>query len=375
MPNQVDVTGRNMSSGWPLDAKLSYVDATLTDRTPNDPLSLLAVDSNDVKVRSAGLQVTEQGLNRAIATTLAQHPESPVTSAKITFQPGNRATLAAWVRWHGVPVPVGASYRLERVNARTVKLTPQSLTACGLPVRPLLGLLGLNLSSLVPAPKGLPAKLANDGTITLDLGAVKQLDAPLTSLTTGNGTLDATVGGPTAVPRRPGAWVDLAAHGDVDAGPGLLHDATASCRASGSTLCINAWQLDGLTTLKSGGAAIDPVGLKAQIQQVDPLYKVSGIRAVGTTYQVTGEYNLGLKLPVRLDLAFSRGADGTLRLDPTARVCGFGLKHALDDGLAHLNFLKRDGDAYTVDLRAAAGLDMPVVGSVTNEGGRVTLRM
>lgn len=382
-PNQAVVRARNLDSGWPLNARLPYVDATLTDLTPGDPLNLLTPDTNRVGVRSARVELTDKGLNQAIANAL-DASTGPLKQATVRFQTGNRVQLSGWVKQNGVPVQVGASYRIERQDARRVKLVPESLTAYGIPARPILGALKLDLGKLLALPPALGASVASDGTVTVDLARIPHLDATIAGVETGNGTLAVNLGAkPQAAiaagrRRNSSAWAELTCRGDVKAGPGTLVDATVVCAADPGqdSLPMSDWQRHGRARIERGGAAIDPESLVQQMEQCDPLFKVSSISLDGTTYHVKGSYNAFVKLPTHFELTLARGDDGQLHVSPrNARVLGLrSLGAGIQDDFSQISFLKPDGQGgYIVDLEAAAGLDMPRVGSLANRQGRLLL--
>ncbi|MDB5097812.1 MAG: hypothetical protein JWM80_2233 [Cyanobacteria bacterium RYN_339] len=364
MTNEAVFRGQNLNSGWPLEAKLPYVDAKLTDLSPATPLNPWLPGDSRVEVRAARVEVGEQGLARAIASLAGDKLQHP----RVWLKPGNRVGITGTARWQGLPVPVAMDYQLERVDGHTVRLTPCGLTGGA------ARLAGLDFRKLLVPPAGAPATVAADGVITLDLAKLAYLKADLKALETGNGTLTATIGGqPPRGPKAP-AWFELACKGDLDTGAGLLHDATAVCTAP-ATLPLNDWQHAGSARLVRGRVAIAPDMLARQIEAAEPMFKVAKVTLVGTTYRVEGTYNAFVKLPTRFDLAFTRTAAGQLRLVPAnTRVMGFRAgKGGLGDDLAQLGFLKPDGDGFLVDLKAAAGLDMPKIGPLEAQDGCLML--
>jgi hypothetical protein len=359
MANTAVIQGRNLCSGWPLEAQLPYVDATLTDRTPATPLNPWNFGDYRVKVRAARVQVDERGLSRAIAALAGNQLANP----RVYLKPGNRLGITGVARWKGMPVPVAMDYQLERLDGHTIRLTPCGVTGGA------ARLAGLDFRKLMALPA--PARVAADGAITLDLARLPDLQADVTGLETGQGTLTATVGGPPPADRPCPSWFEVRCQGDFEAGGGLLHDATAVVGGP-RPLPLDDWQATGSARLVRGKVAIAPAMLKQQIEAQEPLFKVSRIVLEGSTYHVEGTYNAFVKLPTRFDLKFTRTADGQLRVAP-GDVRVIGLDAGKVDDLKQLSFLKPDGDGYLVDLKAAAGLDMPKIGKLEARNGCLML--
>lgn len=329
MGNTAVIKGRNLSSGWPLEARLDYVDATLTDRTPATPLNPWLFQDTRLQVNAARVQLNEQGLARALSDKLS--------NPRVYLKPGNRIGATGIATLKGIPVPVALDFKLERVDAHTVRLSP------------------LGLTKIFQQP------------VTIDLRTYMEGD--LRELSTGKGTLTATVGGPAPAERPTPSWFDLSCQGDFDAGGGVLHDAKAEVKGA-ATLPLTDWQHQGSAHLISGQAELPPSLLAQQIHAAEPYFRIGKITLEGSTYHVQGTY---LKLSTRFDLKFGRTPDGQLRLDP-GDVRVLGIRAGKLDELKQLSFLKPDGNGFLVDLKAAAGLDMPKIGPLGSRNGCLVLR-
>jgi hypothetical protein len=385
-----------------VSANVAHLDATLVDRTPQDPLTPLALGSYDVHVRAGEVKLLDSQatelLRHAGASLLARHG---VRDPRVTFLSDGRVRVAATAVRAGLPLPVALDFRLAQRDGHTVALVPAFswLTRLG------LGAMGLDLM------KGLAAAVPGSsrdasGGITLDLRTLPQVHADLQALSVRQGHVEARLGAAERPPGpREGAsnWVAIETRGDVSSPQGVLRNGKTFSRVAGGPdepILLN--ELPRWVNMRrdAGEIVLDRDALAAYIAEHMPELKLKQARFDGQALELHGHYQIpiaalgglfGLALggvsglargmragrtagdlgvPVTTRITLTPQPDGRARLTPAGEDI---LADAVRRQLTRLPGARVDGEGVLLDLSRVSGVDLGPLRRVHNERGRLVL--
>ncbi|MEP6919073.1 MAG: hypothetical protein ABJC89_25755 [Acidobacteriota bacterium] len=203
-PVHVGVEMRNLllhvSEGVVLDVRA--LDGEFVGQAPGEPPVFDDAASYTLRIRSADLALDAASLTNMMQQALAAHP-SPLRDVHITFESG--LLKAAGKLKKGVLVPFSMTAAVSVTPDGSMRLHATKLKAVGVPVKGLLDLLGLDMSSVMKMPAGSGMRADGDDLI-LDTAAL--LPPPRTEgrlrrvAVTGN-RLTMSLVGPGSPPARP----------------------------------------------------------------------------------------------------------------------------------------------------------------------------
>lgn len=381
-PARLDVQGEGLRlPSGPLGLPMAFdrLDASLVDRSPEDPFEALKWGEGQITVREGRLRLEGEALGRWLGGQLWNLPgETRLRQPKLAVRGDGVVRVDVKAKVFGLSWPVRVAYRPSLEGPTRIALRAESLKLWGwLPVGALRGLLGVDARKLAPFPKEHPLQAQADGSIQVDLGQLPYLTAPLRGLRTEAGAIVLDLGDRPARPRGEGpAWVEAQAQGEVGVGLGAVREAKLRWTGQGGqSVVLPHWGDTAQVQWRSGDVLIRPKDLVAAMAEADPAFAVASMAREGEAMAIQGQYDLGLKWPVRFRLSLSRSDDGGLLLTPSeVRTVGFKAGESLlREAMAKHPALTPEGAGYRVDLKRLAGLELRLA-EVKGQGEAIALK-
>jgi hypothetical protein len=158
--------------------------------------------SYTLRLRAADLAMDGPSLTNLLRESLASRP-SPLRDVKITIENGE--LHASGKLQKGVPVPFSMTATVSAAPDGSMRLHATKLKAVGVPVKGLLGLLGLDMASLMKMPPGSGIRADGDDLL-MDTAAIlppPQTEGKLQRVTVTGSRLSMHMAGGAAPPPRP----------------------------------------------------------------------------------------------------------------------------------------------------------------------------
>lgn len=385
--NVATINGQNIryagpSHHWEVD--IPYLQADLIDLTPENPLTIWEFGTYKVKVNAGQIRLSEEQANKLIADQLWQQgPNFPVQKASVELRKNNDVKLKGVYHWHFLPIPLSVTANVATPTDTTVKATPKSVRVFGLPVLWAIKLFGVDLSKYMPA--GGPASIGQDKALTLDLTKSPMFEGKLNKIAISQGKAEITLGGkpaPAIDLRRTNGnpnYAEVIAKGEVALESAIIRNATVVTQDNtpADPYSFNLWDEEGFAHVESGDVILDEAKLAKKFAGAGDGFVLKSAKLKGNDLVVAGTYEvLGLPFPLDFQLNFSRTPDGKLKLTPhDVTVVGFSAgRDKLMGAMANVQGLKKDGDGFILDLRESASVEMPYIGNVKTEPGRIVLQ-
>lgn len=386
--NEAIVRGHNLAyagvnNWWRVD--IAYLDARLTDSTPDSPLSIWEPATYKTKVKAARVTMSEEQADSLIATLIWQnYKRVPFRDVKVAFLDGNQVQLKGHTFWKGLRVPVAARLRVTANASSEIRIEPRSVRVFGVPVYWAVKLLRLDVTKHVPLAPGGLLSVARNGRTTLDLAKQEQIEGQLSGLEIRNGRATLTMGGhaPASIQgARTGHnpnYAEIVARGEVALESAVLRDASVVIRDNTpqDPYAFNHWDQEGVARVESGEVILDEQRLSAKFASASPQFKVKHTRLSGNTMKVEGSYRfLEVSWPLSFKLTFG-WQDGKLKITPhSARIVGIsGGLDTLLDTMAEMEGATRVGKSILLDMSKAASVELPTVTGMHLEPERLVLR-
>lgn len=126
-----------------------YVNGTLTDRTPENPMDIERLDFN-VHVKSAEVKVSDVSTSLMIEELLkTKMPNAPIKDVRVVFDPNNQVRFEGKVSKFGFKLPVELSGTIRALPSGELEYNLQNTKVAGMSVTPVMKLLGLNVDKLL----------------------------------------------------------------------------------------------------------------------------------------------------------------------------------------------------------------------------------
>jgi len=397
--NTIQAQGKNVGLRLldkTLGLKADYIEASFTDKTPENPIDIEEVDFN-LHVRSGAVSVSdvdatltvEKLLNRSAAS---KGKASPVKDLRVAFDANNQIRVEGKVKALGMNLPFAVKGSVSAGNAGEIRYDLGKAKVAGMPVNGLMSVMGLNLDKLLKLRNPSEGYYTSGNSLVLNLGqTISQLDgAPGMDLTvrdisTHLGRLNLVVGDTPEDAARalrekqakePAFVKATAGHAYIDGffvknGAINIYDLTP-----GSPLNLNYQGEEKSIQVKSGFVGITDWRFEELIK--DEIGETEDFTEIDTNLKKDGAHLQGKLLgaiPVSMNLQFDRTDTGKIMFTPVSpKAFGF---IPLPSGFvgSKVQKLVKTGTPYGngVAIDGMSGIDLGYVKQLVHQNGYIVL--
>ncbi len=318
-----------------LKVKVPYAQVQLTDRTPEDAMHLEGLDFN-MNMQAGQVSVSDVDISITLGRLLDQQ-KAPVKNLRVAFDPNNQIRVEGKVSKFGLAVPFKVLGEISATDNGQVKYALGRVSVMGIPVNGLMKTFGLSIEKTLKLNNPSVGYHAVGNTVYVNpnkLLAQPGIQANLSSVTTHLGNLVATFGN---TPEQAAYATEQAQNNSrlngieirgghyyydgyfIKDGVVRMDDKTPDTplemEKTGETILNLQKGFVGVSDPKFAAIIEGKLGSDSSLKNASTRLKADAAELKG---------NMWGAIPLKLDLAFDKTAEGKLMFTPkNAKALGF----------------------------------------------------
>lgn len=317
-----------------LKVKIPYAQVQLTDRTPEDAMHLEGLDFN-MNMQAGQVSVSDVDVSITLGRLLDQQ-KAPVKNLRVTFDPNNEINVSGKLSKFGLAVPFKVQGKISATAQGEVKYALGRVSVMGIPMNGIMKTFGLNLEKTLKLNDPSKGYHAVGNTVYINPNQILEqpgIQANLTRVSTHLGNLVATFGTTPEQAQQAVAQSQVQRINGIEIRGGhyyydgyfikdgvvRMEDKTPNTplemEKTGETILNLQEGFVGVSDPKFAGIIQGKLGSDSSLKNPRTRLKADAAELKG---------NMWGAIPLQLDLAFDKTAEGKLMFTPqNAKALGF----------------------------------------------------